>query len=65
MSCIHIYISYHVYIYSHTICSVLLSFISVAVLEGSSTSEIGKDGEEQTTQDPDVTSGKCPPPHLE
>ncbi|KAI5943159.1 Cytotoxic and regulatory T-cell molecule [Manis javanica] len=34
----------------------------VAVLEGSSTSEIGKDGEEQTTQDPDVTSAH--PRHL-
>lgn len=40
-----------------------VSFTLVTVIEDSSTSEMEE--EEQTTQDPDLTTGKCPPPHLE
>lgn len=54
----------YVYIVS-CIYHILLSFTLVAVTEDSSTSEIDKKEEEQTTQDPDLITGKCPPQHLE
>lgn len=34
----------------------------VAVMEDFSTSAVDKEEEEQTTRDPDLTTGKCPPP---
>lgn len=37
-----------------------VSFTLVTVMEDSSTSEINKKEEEQTTEDPDLTTGKCP-----
>lgn len=46
------------------ICSYVL-FTLVTVTEDFSTSETDKEEEEQTTEDPDLITGKCPPPHLE
>lgn len=58
----YIYVDMYPYIII-VICiyHVLISFDLVAVVEGSNTTEIDKEEKDQTTQDPDLTTGKCPP----
>lgn len=46
----------------HTSC---VALTLVAAMEDFSTSVTDKEEEGQTTQDPDLTTGKCPPPLLE
>lgn len=59
--CIYTHYSYIVI----GICHVFISFNLVAVMEDSSTTESDKEEKEQTTQDPDLATGKHPPQYLE
>lgn len=50
---------------AHTVvCRSCVSFTLVAVMEDFRTLETDKEEEEQTTQDPDLTTGECPPLHF-